>query len=185
MMKNKLTYYLLSINFILLGGLLGLENLEILTLGLGKCFWGVLLICCAISIAIGNVKGKGEKSIFLPVFAFFAGVIVILLQLTKLTFASLWPLILTAIFSAVTLSSLLREKDEFLTEIGVCGFCVSIAFLVASLFDLWDIIIPFVLILLGIAIIVLTTIKHKKKYEIPTISIEERAEKLKEKEVQK
>ena len=41
------------------------------------------------------------------------------------------------------------------------------------------------MILLGIAIIVLTTIKHKKKYEIPTISIEERAEKLKEKEVQK
>ena len=121
----------------------------------------------------------------MPVCIFYAGVIVILLKTTDLTVAKLWPLILMAIFSAVSLSSILREKDEVLTEIGVGGFCVSTALLVASLFDLWDIIIPVVLILLGIAIIVLTTIKHKKKYEIPTISIQERVEKLKEKEVQK
>lgn len=182
--KNNLSIYMLASVFIVVGVLLALDWLGINLFGLKGSWFAFLLLLCSLALAIGQLIMKSKKYIFSPTFLGIMGGMLFIISATDLGISTLWPMIPLSVSLGLLLASLLRDKVKILTELGFIGTILSVAFLIGGLFSLWHIVFPLVLVLGGIVIIFRTALKKKEeKYEIPSISIEERVEeKLKERE---
>ncbi len=178
--KNDLSNYMLATAFIVVGVLLALDWLGINLFGLKGSWFAVLLLLCALALGFAQIKTGGKKYVFTPVFFSIIGAMLLIISATDLTIASLWPMIPLSLSLGLLLASLIRDHVKILTEIGFVASILSVAFLVGTLFSLWNIVFPTVLVLGGVVIILRTAFKKEvKQYEIPSVSIIERAEEKK------
>lgn len=183
MKKNdKLSNYMLAMAFIIVGIMLALDWLNINLFGLKGSWVALLLLLSSAALGIGQIVQKRKRYIFTPILFGIIGLMLLLISVTELTIAELWPMISLAFSLALLLSSILRDHVKLMTEIGFFGAILSIAFLVGTLFGLWNIVFPIVLVLGGVVIILRTALNKKEDtYEIPSVSIYDRAEETKNK----
>ncbi len=177
--KGNLSNYLIAVAFIIMGILLALDWLDIDLFGLKGSWFAFLLILVALSLMIGGIVQKSKTHISTPSVCGIIGAMLLLISATELTIGMLWPMIPLSVSVALVLSSLIRDHVRLLIEIGFVGIILSGAFLVGTIFGLWNIVFPVVLVLGGVVIIVRTALTKKEiEYVIPTVSIEERKEKI-------
>lgn len=178
--KDKISLYLLATAFLLVGVMLSLDLLEVAVWGIRGCWVGILLVLVAIALFVGGIIAKSKEFIALPIVCLVVGALLILIAQTTLTIANLWPMIPLSITLGILVASLLRARKRVWLELGIWGTLICITCLVGSLFSLWIIVFPLMLVLTGVVIIMRTAFtKTQPKYEIPSVSIVERAEKLK------
>ena len=180
--QDKISLYLLAVAFLSVGIMLGLDLFSVTVFGISGCWVGVLLCLIAIAFTVGGIIARSKEFIFVPVVCYVIGALLLLINFTDLDIGRLWPMIPLAIFLGLGLGSLLRGRRKIFMEMGIWGTTISIACLVGTLFSLWAIVFPLLLVLIGAIIFVRVTIHKPDEYEIPSISLEERAKKIKEEE---
>ena len=180
--QDKISLYLLAVAFLSVGIMLGLDLFSITVFGISGCWVGVLLGLSAIAFTVGGIIAKSKEFIFIPVVCYVISALLLLINFTNLSVGKLWPMIPLSIFLGLGLASLLRGRRKIFMETGLWGTTISIACLVGTLFSLWTIVFPLLLVLVGVIIFVRVTMHKPDEYEIPSISLEERAKKLKEEE---
>lgn len=186
-MKNKnLNKYMIAVAFILVGVMLALDWLDIDLFGLRGSWVATLLSLVCVALILSQLIQKKITHVFTPTICGVIGAMLFLISATELNIDILWPMIPLAVSLATLLSSLLRDHVKLFTEIGFVGVVLSLACLIGSVFNLWHIVFPIILVLGGIVIILRAALtKEEEKYEIPSLSIHERAEKIYNKEEQK
>ncbi|MBQ2714438.1 MAG: hypothetical protein IJF76_02275 [Clostridia bacterium] len=179
-MKNelKLSLYLTSLVFIIVGAILGLESFGAFDIGFTKIWVSTLLCEASVAFLVGEFVSKSKLVIYTPIWTFFAGLILGLINLGIFEFTSIWPIIPFAIFLSMALSALVRRESVILSEIGLWGVGLSIILLCATLFDIFQYVLPVGLILVGVSVVIRISIKKKEGYKIPSISIEERKKEI-------
>ena len=179
-MKSKnLNKYMIAISFIVVGVMLALDWLDIDLFGLHGSWVATLLLLVCVTLVIGQTIQRKFTHIFTPTICGIIGAMILLIAVTDLTIGVLWPMIPLAISLATLLSSLFRDHVKLFTEIGFVGVVLSVAFLVGTVFSLWNIVFPIVLVLGGIVIILRTALKKEEdKYESPSVSIKDREEEI-------
>ena len=186
-MKSKnLNKYMIAVVFMLVGVMLALDWLNIDLFGLHGSWVATLLSLLCVALIVSQCIQRKIAHVFTPTICGIIGAMLFLISASELKIDTLWPMIPLAVSLAILLSSLLRDHVKLFTEIGFVGVVLSIACLIGSVFSLWHIVFPIVLVLGGIVIILRSALtKEEEKYEIPSLSFYERAEKINEKEEQK
>ena len=180
MKKSNLNNYMLAFAFILIGVMLALDWLDIDLFGLHGSWVALLLLLVAFLLTVSQIIQRTVKHIFIPTLCAVIGLMLLLISVTDLSIGILWPMIPLALSLATLLASLLRDHVKLFTELGFIGLVLSLAFLVGTLFSLWNIVFPVVLILSGVVIILRTSLKKEEdNYEIPSVSIKDREEEIK------
>ncbi len=180
--QDKISLYLLAVAFLFVGVMLGLDLFEIAVFGLRGCWVGILLVLIALAFMVGGIIARSREFIFTPIVCAVIGIMLLLISFTNKGIGDLWPMIPLAIFLALGISSMLRSRYKIFIETGIWGTAISVACLVGTLFSLWTIVFPTLLVLVGAIIMVRVAIHKSDEYEIPSISLEERAKKLREEE---
>lgn len=180
--KNNLSNYMLAIAFIIVGVMLALDWLDIDLFGLRGSWLAILLLLSSLGLGFGQIIQRKKRYIFMPVFCGIIGLMLLLISVTDLEISDLWPMLPLALSLGFLIASVLRDHVKLLTEIGFFGAILSVAFLIGSLFSLWNIVFPIVLVLGGVVIILRSALaKNEDEYVVPSISIADRAEEIKNK----
>lgn len=180
MKKSNLNNYMIAVAFIMIGTMLTLDWLDIDLFGLKGSWVALLLLLVALLLTISQIVQRNTKHIFIPTLCAVIGLMLLLISVTELTIGILWPMIPLGLSLATLLSSLIRDHVKLFTELGFVGLIFSLAFLIGTLFSLWNIVFPVVLILCGVVIILRTALKKEEdNYEIPSVSIKDREEEIK------
>ena len=179
MKKGNLNNYMLAVAFIVVGVMLALDWLDVDLFGLHGSWVAILLLLVSLLLTTSQIIQRSTRHIFTPTLCGVIGLMLLLISVTDLAIDRLWPMIPLGLSLGVLLASLIRDKVKLLTELGFVGLVLSLAFLVGTLFSLWNIVFPVVLILGGVVIILRTALKKENdNYEIPSVSIKEREEEI-------
>ena len=131
----------------------------------------VALMIFTIALCRKSLRGVATGLIFVVLVVLFT-----LLRFTSLSITILWPLIPLSIFLPITFAGLIVYKESFTSLVGVVGLIISIGLILTTT---WTYIAGVVLVGLAmVVVIIVKLLKREKKYEIPKISIVERAKQL-------
>ena len=147
--QDKISLYLLAVAFLFVGVMLGLDLFEIAVFGLRGCWVGILLVLIALAFMVGGIIARSREFIFTPIVCAVIGIMLLLISFTNKGIGDLWPMIPLAIFLALGISSMLRSRYKIFIETGIWGTAISVACLVGTLFSLWTIVFPTLLVLVG------------------------------------
>lgn len=175
MKKNRSNDLFVFLLFVLTGVSLGLDILECPVFGVKHVWTGGLFVIYALAVLTVYIVSKKN---YLPAGAFLLtlGVMFLILGITDLGFATLWPMIMLALFFA-TFIWWLTSKSKFTTllAVSVSGMVLS----VAGLFDKWLLALPVIIILTGVFYLIYSVQKDKNEApEIPVISFEKRRKEI-------
>ena len=174
-MKSRLLLTIFTVLLIATG--IVLDALRVTFLGVTGLWLSLLLIVDAGTIVILSISKKTFRGVSFAVLELVLSLLFGLLAFTDLTIVSLYPLIPLSMFLPLSILGLVY-RERSIIMVGVSGLVVTIGLLIGAL---WSYLVVgiFVLVVLIITLCVKLA-KREKKYEIPRISIIERANKIKE-----
>jgi len=194
MRKRNYTILLIAIAFLLVGGALLLDFLNVPfigIIGIKNVWFPVLLILIAVGMYLSMIIRREAEFIATTTVIFVIGVMLLLLRLNieGLTFAKVWPMIVLAPSLALLFTYIFRSRRKFYLRLGLFMTAISIALLVGSIFSLWVLVAPIIIIFIG-AMMCIYAITNKesdddKEIEIPSISIVARKQEIEREQADK
>lgn len=173
-MKLFLLTTTLNMIFLVTGIVLDTQGVTIS--GVGGLFLLIALGLCALTILFSAIYRKTLRGVSVSLLFVVLGVLFALLRFTSLNISILWPLIPLSIFIPIAFAGLIVYKERFLSMIGGWGLVITTGLILTTA---WTYIAG--LVIVGVALmvaIIVKLLKREKKYEIPKISIVERAKQL-------
>lgn len=151
--------------------------------GVGGLCVSVSLLLVFLTLITSAIIRRTVHGVSFGLLALIISLMLAILALTEVNLSVLWPMIPLAIFTAVSFSGIVTYRDGFTTIVGVSGLTISIGLIIATTWSyLVGGLLVFVIFLIALAVKLL---KKEKKYEIPRISIVERAKKIKKEDEDK
>lgn len=187
MKKRNYTILLTAIAFLLVGGALLLDFLNVPfvgIIGIKNVWFPVLLILIAVGLYVSMIIRREAELIATTTVIFVIGVMLLLLRLNieGVTFARLWPMIVLAPSLALLLTYAFRSRRKFYLRFGIFMTVISIALLVGSMFSLWALVAPIIILFIGVTMFIYAlTVKRvndDEEFEIPRISIVARKQEI-------
>lgn len=164
------------IPLLIAGIVLDLTRVEVL--GYSGIWVGIAFGISAVVLFASTILRLTTRGLGFAVFSTILSVMFLLLAFTDIKMATIYPLIPASVSLSLLVFGLITYHDRSSAKLGLVGTIISLGLLLGSL---WSYIACGVFII--IVATVWVTIKfciRKNKYEIPRISIIERAKKLKE-----
>ena len=184
--RNSLIYPALA--FIIVGIFLFIDAVGLSPIGFRHLWISLLILSVGLALIIGMAVRRDTFLLFSSSCITGIGVLLFLLSWERLnlTFANLWPMLLTAPSLGVLLVYICRTRKKLYLYTGLMGLIISVCALIGALFSLWLYFAPVVLVLIGIALIIsniiLDNIKAQDSYEIKSVSIEARKREIERKD---
>ena len=145
----------------------------------GKSLFVAISLTASALVLVGNaIIKKTTRGIPFCLLVLLISAIFILKEFTPLDMTTLWVLVPLSLSVALGFAGLVTYKDKLMFLLGTWGIVVS-AGLTIGVFYSYLVGGALVIACIIVAIIV-KLVKREKKYEIPLISINERAKQLKE-----
>ena len=148
------------------------------TIGDKSLFVAISLTASALVLVGNAIIKKTTRGIPFCLLVLLISAIFILKEFTPLDMTTLWVLVPLSLSVALGFAGLVTYKDKLMFLLGAWGVVIS-AGLTIGVFYSYLVGGAFVIACIIVAIIV-KLVKREKKYEIPLISINERAKQLKE-----
>ena len=174
-MKSFLTLLVLTLLTICTG--IVLDTQGVVVGGVSGLCVSLSLILAFFILVISAIARRTFHGVSFALAMVIISAMLMILALTEVSLAVIWPMIPTSVFTAIGFAGVVTYRDGFTSIIGVGGFTVSIGLLVGATWTY----LAGALLVLSVALIafIVKTFKREKKYEIPRISILERAKKIK------
>lgn len=194
MRKRNYTVLLTAIAFLSVGCALLLDAFDVSfvgIIGIKNVWFPVLVILIGCGMFLSMIIRKKADFIATATVIFVIGVMLLLLRLDteNLTFARVWPMIILAPSLALLFTYIFRSRYKLYLRLGLFTVAVSIALLVGSVFDLWIMVAPIIIIFIGAVMLIYAfTDKESdddKEIEIPSISIVARKQEIEREQADK
>lgn len=177
-MKSFLTLLALTVLTVCAGIVLDTQGIVIGGVS-GLCV-SIALILVFFILVISALIRRTVHGVSFALSAVIISAMLTILALTDIGMSVLWPMIPLSVFTATAFAGLVTYRDGFTSIMGLGGFTVSVGLMIGTT---WSYLAGGLLVLLALLIaIAVKLLKREKKYEIPHISIVERAKRLKENE---
>jgi len=194
MKKRNYTILLTAIAFLLVGVALLLDYLNVPfigIIGIKNVWFPVLIILIGIGLYLSMLIRRVADFIATATVIFVIGVMLLLLRLNleSITFARIWPMIVLAPSLALLFTYVFRSRRKFYLRLGLFMTVISVALLVGSIFSLWILVAPIIIIFIGVTMCIYAFITKQsdddEEVEIPRISIVARKQEIEREQTEK
>ena len=175
-MKSFLTLLALTLIFVCTGIVLDVQGVEIS--GICGLWVSIALVLVFLMLVLSAFIRHTLHGVSFAITSAVISAMLAILAFTDTGMSVLWPMIPLSVFAGIAFSGLIVYRDGFTSIVGVGGFPVSVGLIIGTT---WSYLAGGLLVAVALlSAITVRLLKREKKYEIPRISIVERAKKIKE-----